>query len=62
MCVSASDGYGINELLCDNVEKYWQSDGPQPHSVTVEFDVKTDISFIMMYLDYKNDESYTPAK
>uniref|UniRef100_A0A0K0DFE8 Anaphase-promoting complex subunit 10 n=1 Tax=Angiostrongylus cantonensis TaxID=6313 RepID=A0A0K0DFE8_ANGCA len=41
---------------------YWQSDGPQPHTVTIEFPKKTDICFVMMYLDFKNDESYTPSK
>ncbi|KIH56453.1 Anaphase-promoting complex, subunit 10 [Ancylostoma duodenale] len=57
-----SEGNGIHELLHDSVDKYWQSDGPQPHTVTIEFPRKTDISFVMMYLDFKNDESYTPSK
>ncbi|CAI4223547.1 unnamed protein product [Auanema sp. JU1783] len=56
------DGYGIHELLDESVDKYWQSDGPQPHTVTIEFSKKTDISFIWLYLDFKNDESYTPSK
>ncbi|KAK6036556.1 Anaphase-promoting complex, subunit 10 [Cooperia oncophora] len=57
--VVVSEGNGIHELLHDSVEKYWQSDGPQPHTVTIEFPRKTDICFVMMYLDFKNDESYT---
>ncbi|KJH46994.1 Anaphase-promoting complex, subunit 10 [Dictyocaulus viviparus] len=57
-----SEGNGVHELLHDSVEKYWQSDGPQPHTVTIEFPKKTDICFVMMYLDFKNDESYTPSK
>ncbi|CAB3396741.1 unnamed protein product [Caenorhabditis bovis] len=59
---SCKHGYGVKELLDDNVEKYWQSDGPQPHVITIEFQKKTDICFIMMYLDFKNDESYTPCR
>ncbi|PIO67604.1 Anaphase-promoting complex, subunit 10 [Teladorsagia circumcincta] len=57
-----TEGNGIHELLHDSVDKYWQSDGPQPHTVTIEFPRKTDICFVMMYLDFKNDESYTPSK
>ncbi|CAJ0590475.1 unnamed protein product [Cylicocyclus nassatus] len=57
-----SEGNGVHELLHDSVDKYWQSDGPQPHTVTIEFPRKTDICFVMMYLDFKNDESYTPSK
>ncbi|CAI5451679.1 unnamed protein product [Caenorhabditis angaria] len=59
---SCKHGYGVSELLNDSVEKYWQSDGPQPHTITIEFQKKTDVSFIMIYLDFKNDESYTPSK
>ncbi|CAI2322352.1 unnamed protein product [Caenorhabditis sp. 36 PRJEB53466] len=59
---SCKSGYGIDELLSDNVEKYWQSDGPQPHSILLEFQKKTDVAFLMFYLDFKNDESYTPSK
>lgn len=33
-------GYGIDELLSNNVEKYWQSDGPQPHTILLEFQVR----------------------
>ncbi|KAF8386899.1 hypothetical protein PRIPAC_76041 [Pristionchus pacificus] len=61
-CKVDGDGFGINELLSDNVDSYWQSDGPQPHTITVEFTRKTDISFLALYLDYKSDESYTPNK
>lgn len=56
------EGFGINQLLDDRVDLYWQSDGAQPHSITIEFQRKTDISFIVMYLDSKVDESYTPSK
>uniref|UniRef100_A0A8R1DHZ6 Anaphase-promoting complex subunit 10 n=1 Tax=Caenorhabditis japonica TaxID=281687 RepID=A0A8R1DHZ6_CAEJA len=59
---SCKSGYGVDELLSDNVEKYWQSDGPQPHTILLEFQKKTDIAFVMLYMDFKNDESYTPSK
>uniref|UniRef100_A0A0N5AET3 Anaphase-promoting complex subunit 10 n=1 Tax=Syphacia muris TaxID=451379 RepID=A0A0N5AET3_9BILA len=58
----SSYGFGVHQLLEDSIDQYWQSDGPQPHTVTVEFSSKTDISFLLLYLDYKTDESYTPSK
>lgn len=57
-----TEGFGINQLLDERVETYWQSDGPQPHTITIEFQKYTEISFLLMYLDYKLDESYTPQK
>ncbi|KAK0403663.1 hypothetical protein QR680_017055 [Steinernema hermaphroditum] len=56
------DGYGISQLLDEHVDQYWQSDGPQPHQITVEFQTLTDIICVLLYLDYKTDESYTPSK
>ena len=61
-CKCDGDGFGVHELLSDDYERYWQSDGPQPHMVTIEFPRKTDISFVAIYLDFKADESYTPQK
>jgi len=59
---SCKEGLGVHQLLDDRPDSYWQSDGLQPHTITIEFQRKTDISFIVIYLDYKSDESYTPSK
>lgn len=59
---SCKNHHGINELLNESLETYWQSDGPQPHTVTVQFPQKTVISEICLYNDYKVDESYTPSR
>ncbi|TKR80201.1 hypothetical protein L596_014312 [Steinernema carpocapsae] len=59
---SSPDGYGINQLLDEQVDQYWQSDGPQPHQITIEFATRTDVMFVLLYLDFKTDESYTPSK
>ncbi|KAI6223641.1 Anaphase-promoting complex subunit 10 [Aphelenchoides fujianensis] len=56
------EGFGINQLLEDRTDNFWQSDGSQPHMITIEFQKYTEISFLLMYLDYKSDESYTPQK
>lgn len=52
----------MNQLLDERNTQYWQSDGPQPHTITIEFQKYTEISFLLLYLDFKLDESYTPQK
>jgi len=59
---SCKEGLGVHQLLDYREETYWQSDGLQPHTITIEFQRKTDIDFLVMHLDYKLDESYTPSK
>lgn len=39
-----------------------RSDGPQPHSIHVQFTRLQWITDILLYMDYKLDESYTPSK
>lgn len=53
---------GIHQLLDDREDTFWQSDGLQPHTITIEFQRRTPIDFLVIYLDYKLDESYTPSK
>ena len=51
------------EQLCDgSLDTYWQSDGPQPHLINIEFRRKMTVQDIYIYADYKADESYTPNK
>jgi anaphase-promoting complex subunit 10 len=59
---SAKIGFGIQQLREDSLSTYWQSDGSQPHSVTVYFPRKASVSEFCIYLDFKSDESYTPSK
>lgn len=42
--------------------QYWQSDGPQPHTLTLHFFKLVAIVRIRVYLDFELDESYTPTK
>lgn len=39
-----------------------RSDGPQPHKLTVYFVKRVGIRDIRFYVDYNEDESYTPTK
>ena len=34
---SCKPGFGIDQLRDDNFDTYWQSDGPQPHLVNIQF-------------------------
>jgi len=59
---SAKPGNGVEQLRDNSTDTFWQSDGPQPHLVNIQFHKKMRISEISIYTDYKLDESYTPAK
>lgn len=55
-------GFGVEQLRDDCLDTYWQSDGPQPHLVNIQFRRKTTIQDVWIYADYKADESYTPSR
>ncbi|TYZ64983.1 hypothetical protein PybrP1_005775 [[Pythium] brassicae (nom. inval.)] len=59
---TAKPGNGVDQLRDNNVDTYWQSDGSQPHLINIQFQRKTALVALALYLDYKLDESYTPKK
>mmetsp|Transcript_24191 Transcript_24191/g.41084 ORF Transcript_24191/g.41084 Transcript_24191/m.41084 type:complete len:218 (+) Transcript_24191:17-670(+) len=59
---SAKPGNGVEQLRDHNIETYWQSDGTQPHSITIQFLRKVTLSEVCLYLDFNLDESYAPKK
>ncbi|CAD8184713.1 unnamed protein product [Paramecium pentaurelia] len=59
---SAKSGNGVDQLRDDNLNTFWQSDGTQPHYLTIQFLKKMRVQEIALYLDFKQDESYTPNK
>lgn len=59
---SNKPGNGVEYLRDNNVETYWQSDGTQPHLVNIQFQRKVRVLEVVLYVDYRNDESYTPQK
>jgi anaphase-promoting complex subunit 10 len=59
---SAKPGNGIEQLLDGNHETFWQSDGTQPHTITIQFYKKTKLTDIYVQFNYKSDESYTPLQ
>ena len=59
---TAKPGSGVAALRSPDLSQYWQSDGPQPHLLTLHFFKLVSISLIRIYLDFESDESYTPTK
>ncbi|TDZ39633.1 Anaphase-promoting complex subunit 10 [Colletotrichum sidae] len=59
---SHKQGNGVDQLRNDSLKTYWQSDGPQPHKLTVYFIKRVGIRDIRFYVDFNEDESYTPTK
>ncbi|KAK3006357.1 hypothetical protein RJ639_016610 [Escallonia herrerae] len=59
---SCKPGNGVHSLRDDNLETYWQSDGAQPHLVNIQFQRKVKLQLVIVYVDFKLDESYTPCK
>ena len=53
---------GIHALLSHSPSHFWQSDGPQPHLLTIHFCKLVKIVKMRVYLDFLLDESYTPTK
>ncbi|KAI5310389.1 anaphase promoting complex subunit doc1 [Ascosphaera atra] len=54
-------GCGIANLRNPSPAHYWQSDGPQPHTLTLHFFKRVEIVRLRVYLDFDLDESYTPT-
>lgn len=59
---SCKPGFGVENLIDGCLDTFWQSDGPQPHLVNIQFKQKTKIKDLCIYADYKLDESYTPSR
>ncbi|KAJ2805697.1 hypothetical protein H4R20_001982 [Coemansia guatemalensis] len=59
---STKHGLGITNLYDSNIETFWQSDGKQPHSISVQFPTRQHVHSLSLYLDIDKDESYTPCK
>lgn len=53
---------GVSALLSPAPHTYWQSDGPQPHTLTIHFFKLVHIAKLRILLDFRKDESYTPTR
>lgn len=59
---TAKPGNGIDQLRDEDTSLFWQSDGPQPHHINIHFAKRVKVKRIRIFLDFENDESYTPTK
>ncbi|OAP57793.1 hypothetical protein AYL99_08531 [Fonsecaea erecta] len=59
---STKPGCGLAQLRNPSPTLFWQSDGPQPHTLTLHFFKLVAIVKMRIYLDFELDESYTPTK
>ena len=59
---SAKPGNGVDQIRDENAETFWQSDGSQPHLVTVQWHHRVEVSEVWLCCLFKADESYTPCQ
>ncbi|KAF2083947.1 galactose-binding like protein, partial [Saccharata proteae CBS 121410] len=59
---SSKPGCSIAQLRSPSPSLFWQSDGPAPHFLNIHFFKVVEIVAMRLYLDFDQDESYTPTK
>jgi anaphase-promoting complex subunit 10 len=59
---TAKPGNGVAALRSPDLAHFWQSDGPQPHLLSIHFFKLVSIVSIRVFLNFESDESYTPTK
>ena len=59
---TAKPGSGVAALRSPSLAHFWQSDGPQPHLLSIHFFKLVSIAHMRVFLDFESDESYTPTK
>ncbi|RKO94970.1 galactose-binding like protein, partial [Caulochytrium protostelioides] len=59
---SAKRGCGLTALLDPSLARFWQSEGAQPHAVRLRFPALVPISYVAVYIDVRQDETYTPSR
>ncbi|KAL1587681.1 hypothetical protein WHR41_03703 [Cladosporium halotolerans] len=59
---TAKPGNGVAALRNPDLSQFWQSDGPQPHLLSIHFFKLVSIVHMRIFLDFESDESYTPTK
>lgn len=59
---SSKPGCGVASLRSPSTALFWQSDGPQPHYLNIHFFKLVEIVGLRLFLDFEQDESYTPTR
>lgn len=55
-------GYEISAMFDGNTDTFWQSDSVPPHFITAQFNKKTYISKLSIFISIQNDETYSPVE
>uniref|UniRef100_A0A1I7T4M1 Anaphase-promoting complex subunit 10 n=1 Tax=Caenorhabditis tropicalis TaxID=1561998 RepID=A0A1I7T4M1_9PELO len=53
---------GVDELLHESSELAWRTNMSPPHRALLTFSKKTEVSYLMLFLDFSKDESYCPQE
>jgi len=59
---SHKPGYGVDKLIDQSLETTWQSEGPQPHLISIQFSRRMSVMSISIFVNVEYDDSYTPSK
>jgi len=59
---SSKPGFEVEQLTDPSTSTFWQSEGPQPHNINIQFPRRMAIGQISLFLDIGLDDSYTPQK
>jgi len=59
---SSKPGFEVEQLMDPKTATFWQSEGPQPHFINIQFPRRMAIAQISMFVDISLDDSYTPQK
>ncbi|XP_065185958.1 anaphase-promoting complex subunit 10-like [Sycon ciliatum] len=59
---SCKAGNGVQKLRDNKIDTVWQSDGAQPHTISVFFRERMFVECLCFYVDYEDDETYTPNR
>ncbi|CED84300.1 Anaphase-promoting complex (APC), subunit 10 [Phaffia rhodozyma] len=55
-------GFGVDNLKDPDPNVFWQSEGPQPHHINLQFPHFVPILKVSLHLSHPKDDSYTPQK
>ncbi|GJJ72358.1 anaphase-promoting complex subunit 10 [Entomortierella parvispora] len=59
---SSLPNHGIDNINDRDLETYWQSCGPQPHTIDVKFAKRKRVLKVSVYMNFPQDESYTACR
>ncbi|KAK8178130.1 anaphase-promoting complex, subunit 10/DOC domain-containing protein, partial [Phyllosticta citrichinensis] len=59
---TSKPGCGVPQLRSPLTTSFWQTDGPAPHFLNIHFFKVVEIVAMRIFLDFDQDESYTPKE